>query len=80
MSDLWHPTKQDSQALSRGNRKLKMSYLKQQRLIEELNCPSCGRAVYYSPTEDRFYTLGGSNHECNGLKQADKSAMFEIGE
>jgi len=79
MTDLWKPSKADSNSISRGNRKLKMLFLKQQKIIESVDCPACKKSVYYSPTEDRFYTLGGSSHECKGLKQADKSAEFEIG-
>ncbi len=68
MAGLWKPDAIARSALSSGNRKERLGWLKLGKEIEQGICPYCGNPCYLPTERDKFLTLGGSVHKCVGMK------------
>ncbi len=68
MTGLWNPDKETRATLNRGDRKERIGRLKLGKEIEQGICPYCGNPCYLTTEKGKFLTLGGSVHECVGMK------------
>ena len=65
MGDLWNPSKEEAADISRGQRKERLYHAKQAGAYLT-DCPGCGKQVYYSPADDKFFLSSGGEHKCMG--------------
>lgn len=75
MGSLWKPDAETRSVLNRGSRKETIGWLKHAKQIIAVPCPECGSPVYYRAETGKYMTLGGSGHECVGLKKARKATV-----
>jgi len=68
MSTLWNPTKQDVSAYNSGTRKVRIRNLLNDGAIKLGACPFCGNPTYIFNSQDKFITLGGSEHRCKTMR------------
>ena len=78
MSGLWNPNKDTRAALSRGDRKIRLDYMKKTGSIIATECPFCGSPVYSTIPAERFFTLGGSVHKCKGLRERSRNEQAKM--
>lgn len=71
MHSLFKPNKQERASLARGDRKLRLSRLRQDGVITDKDCKYCGREI----CERRGYNplnQDGAPHKCKGVLQETK--------
>lgn len=76
MDNLWKPTKQDRSSLNLGTRKLRISRLKSDGLLENGVCPYCNERVFKYTDKDEFLTLGGSKHQCKDMPKGEHVVIY----
>ncbi len=75
MSTLWNPDQRTRSSLSCGERKERLGRMKLADQIIAVPCPECESPVYFVSQTGGYLTLGGSNHECIGLKAIRKASV-----
>ena len=67
MSTLWKPDAIARTQLHSGEWKEKISRLKLDGLLKDLDCPFCGKEVMYRKDTNKFMTHSGSGHQCKTM-------------